>query len=52
MDRELPITTSRTGVRKTEEVEGRRLLLALPSEVLFGESPEGGALTAGLASII
>ena len=41
MDRELPITTSRTDVRKTEEVEGLRLALALPSEIFFGESPEG-----------
>jgi len=41
MDRELPITTSRTDVRKTEEVEGLRLALALPSETLFGKSPEG-----------
>jgi len=30
-----------TDVRKTEEVEGLRLALALPSETLFGKSPEG-----------
>jgi hypothetical protein len=41
MDRELPISTPRTNVREAQEVEGRRLPLALISETFLGKSPEG-----------
>lgn len=41
MDRELPVPAPRTDVRKTQEVKGRRLPLALMSQVRLCKPPEG-----------
>jgi hypothetical protein len=41
MDRELPAPAPRADVRETEEVEGRRLPLALASQGFLCKPPEG-----------